>query len=300
MLEDPALASTVEPATGPAPAVVAGRRRGRRAFRRYCRNVPAVISAIFVLFLVVIAALGELITPYPPAKQDILENLQPPSGSHWLGTDEYGRDLLSRIMVGSQVSLIVGVLSVGIVLIIGVTIGLAAGYLRRAEGPLMRFVDICMSIPDFMLLLVLISLFGTGTYKVVLFIGVSAWMSTARLVRGQVLRLRSMEFVLASETIGAGTIRIMRKDLLRNVLDVVVVQATLTISLVILLESALSYLGIGAQPPTPSWGNMLSEGSDYLSQAWWIATFPGIAIFLTVMSFNFIGDGIRDALDVRM
>jgi peptide/nickel transport system permease protein len=300
MIEDPALAGTSgTPAATTLPPVPA-RRKGRRAFRRYCRNVPAVISAVFVLILIVVAALGDLITPYPPAKQNILENLEGPSAAHWLGTDDYGRDLLSRIMVGTRVSLVVGVLSVLIVLIIGVAIGLTAGYLRRAEGPLMRFVDICMSIPDFMLLLVLISLFGTGTYKVVLFIGLSAWMSTARLVRGQVLKLRSMEFVLASECIGSGTVRIMRKDLLRNVLDVVVVQATLTISLVILLESALSYLGIGAQPPTPSWGNMLSQGADYLSQAWWIATFPGIAIFLTVMSFNFIGDGIRDALDVRM
>jgi ABC-type dipeptide/oligopeptide/nickel transport system permease subunit len=125
-------------------------------------------------------------------------------------------------------------------------------------------------------------------------------MSTARLVRGQVLRLRAMDFVLASECLGARTGRILRKDLLANVLDIVVVQATLTISLVILLESALSYLGLGAQPPTPSWGNMLSEGNNYLSNAWWIATFPGIAIFLTVMAFNFVGDGIRDALDVRL
>ena len=164
----------------------------------------------------------------------------------------------------------------------------------------MRFVDICMAVPDFMLLLLLIALFGTGTYKVVLYIGVTSWMSTARLVRGQVLRLRSVEFVLASECAGASTLRIMRKDLMRNVLDIIIVNATLTISLVILLESGLSYLGIGAQPPTASWGNILADGNDYLDEAWWIATFPGLAIFLTVMAFNFVGDGIRDALDVRM
>lgn len=279
------------------PVVVAS---NQRAWVRFRRNKLAMASAAFIILLVIVAALGSVITPYDPAKQDILNSLVGPSGSHWLGTDEYGRDIFSRVLLGSRVSLVVGVLSVGILLVIGVSIGLVAGYLRRWDGPLMRFVDIVMSIPDFMLLLVLIALFGVGTYKVVIFIGVSAWMSTARLVRGQVLRLRSMDFVLASECAGAGVGRILRKDLLRNVLDVVVVQATLTISLVILLESALSYLGLGAQPPTPSWGNMLSEGQNYLSTAWWIATFPGLAIFLTVMAFNFVGDGIRDALDVRM
>lgn len=279
------------------PVVVAS---NQRAWVRFRRNKLAMASAAFIILLVIVAALGSVITPYDPAKQDVLNSLVGPSGSHWLGTDEYGRDIFSRVLLGSRVSLVVGVLSVGILLVIGVSIGLVAGYLRRWDGPLMRFVDIVMSIPDFMLLLVLIALFGVGTYKVVIFIGVSAWMSTARLVRGQVLRLRSMDFVLASECAGAGVGRILRKDLLRNVLDVVVVQATLTISLVILLESALSYLGLGAQPPTPSWGNMLSEGQNYLSTAWWIATFPGLAIFLTVMAFNFVGDGIRDALDVRM
>lgn len=272
----------------------------RRAWQRFRRNTPALVSSVFLLLVVVVAILGTAITPYDPDKQDILNNLAPPDSAHWLGTDEFGRDVLSRIMVGARVSLAVGVLSVLILSIIGVMVGLLAGYMRRADGPLMRVVDMCMAVPDFMLLLVLIALFGTGTYKVVLYIGVSSWMSTARLVRGQVLRLRTVEFVLASECAGASSIRIMRKDLLRNVLDVIVVNATLTISLVILLESGLSYLGIGAQPPTASWGNVLADGNDYLDKAWWIATFPGIAIFLTVMAFNFIGDGIRDALDVRM
>jgi peptide/nickel transport system permease protein len=282
--------------------VVAGGRSSsrRRAWQRFRRNTPALVSSAFLLLVVVVAILGTAITPYDPDKQDILNNLAAPSSAHWLGTDEFGRDVLSRIMVGARVSLAVGVLSVLILSIIGVLVGLLAGYMRRADGPLMRVVDMCMAVPDFMLLLVLIALFGTGTYKVVLYIGVSSWMSTARLVRGQVLRLRSVEFVLASECAGASSARIMRKDLLRNVLDVIVVNATLTISLVILLESGLSYLGIGAQPPTASWGNVLADGNDYLDKAWWIATFPGIAIFLTVMAFNFIGDGIRDALDVRM
>ncbi len=293
-MSEPVLAG---PLVAESPPQVSARRR---AVQRFVGNRLALVSAIYIGVLAVVAALATAIAPYDYAAQDITKALQPPRSGHLLGTDEFGRDVLSRMIAGSRVSLTVGVLSVLLVLLVGVTIGLVAGYLRRWDGPLMRVVDIFMSIPDFMLLLLLIALFGSGSWKIVIFIGLSAWMSTARLVRGQVLRLREMEFVMASECLGARPGRVMRKDLLRNVLDVIMVQATLSISLVILLESGLSYLGLGAQPPTPSWGNMLAEGRDFLSQAWWIATFPGLAIFCTVMAFNFVGDGIRDALDVRM
>jgi len=293
-VSEPVLAG---PLVAESPPQVSARRR---AVQRFVGNRLALVSAIYIGVLAVVAALATAIAPYDYAAQDITKALQPPRSGHLLGTDEFGRDVLSRMIAGSRVSLTVGVLSVLLVLLVGVTIGLVAGYLRRWDGPLMRVVDIFMSIPDFMLLLLLIALFGSGSWKIVIFIGLSAWMSTARLVRGQVLRLREMEFVMASECLGARPGRVMRKDLLRNVLDVIMVQATLSISLVILLESGLSYLGLGAQPPTPSWGNMLAEGRDFLSQAWWIATFPGLAIFCTVMAFNFVGDGIRDALDVRM
>jgi peptide/nickel transport system permease protein len=293
-VSEPVLAG---PLVAESPPQVSARRR---AVQRFVGNRLALVSAIYIGVLTVVAALATAIAPYDYAAQDITKALQPPRSGHLLGTDEFGRDVVSRMIAGSRVSLTVGVLSVLLVLLVGVTIGLVAGYLRRWDGPLMRLVDIFMSIPDFMLLLLLIALFGSGSWKIVIFIGLSAWMSTARLVRGQVLRLREMEFVMASECLGARPGRVMRKDLLRNVLDVIMVQATLSISLVILLESGLSYLGLGAQPPTPSWGNMLAEGRDFLSQAWWIATFPGLAIFCTVMAFNFVGDGIRDALDVRM
>jgi peptide/nickel transport system permease protein len=281
--------------------VPAARRSARRkAFDRFVRNPRALGGLVVVVVLGLVAVFADQIVPFDPAVQDISNRLAAPSAEHWLGTDDFGRDLLSRMIVGSRVSLIVGVLSVLIVLLIGVSVGLLAGYVRAWDGPLMRTVDIFMSIPDFMLILLLVSLFGTGTYRIVFYIGISSWMATARLVRGEVLKLRTTEFVLASECAGARPTRIMRRDLLLNILDVVMVQATLTISLVILLESALSYLGLGAQPPTPSWGNMLSGGRNFMSTAWWYTTFPGLAIFITVMSFNFIGDGIRDALDVRL
>jgi ABC-type dipeptide/oligopeptide/nickel transport system permease subunit len=272
----------------------------RRAWRRLLRNRRAVAGGVFIALLVLASLLATWIAPYNDAAQNIEQRLRPPSAAHWLGTDEYGRDLLSRLLVGSRVSLAVGLIGVLLVVVVGVGVGLLAGYARRWDGPLMRAVDLFMSIPELLLLLLLVALFGTGTWKVALFIGISAWMATARLVRGQVLRLREREFVEASEGMGAPASWILRRHLLSNVLDVVMVQATLSISLVILLESGLSYLGLGAQPPTPSWGNMLAQGKEYLQDGWWITTFPGLAIFATVMAFNFLGDGIRDALDVRL
>ena len=238
-------------------------------------------------------------TPYDYAAQDLTLRLNGPSWSHPFGTDDYGRDVLSRLMVGARVSLAVGILAVALTMVVGVTIGLVAGYVRRLDGPLMRTIDMLLSIPGLFLLLLLVSLFGRGTWRTVLFIGLTSWMATSRLVRGEVLSLREREFVAASEGFGACSSWVLRRHLLINVADVVLVNATLTISLVILLESGLSYLGLGAQPPLPSWGNMLSSGRDYMREAWWVTTFPGAAVFVTVLAFNFIGDGLRDAVDVR-
>ena len=184
------------------------RRLLRRAMvRRFCRNRPALISLVFLLVLVFCSIFATAVVPYNYATQNISNSLHAPSTTNWLGTDEYGRDVLSRIIVGSRVSLIVGVIAVALVLIIGVSVGLLAAYLRRLDGPLMRVVDLFLSIPDFLLLLLFVALFGTGSYKVAVFIGLSAWMSTSRIVRGQVLRLREMDFVRAAETAGAGTFR---------------------------------------------------------------------------------------------
>jgi peptide/nickel transport system permease protein len=269
------------------------------AWRSFRRNRIALAATAIVVLLALMAVISAFWTPYDYAAQDLTLRLNGPSWSHPFGTDDYGRDVLSRLMVGARVSLAVGILAVALTMVVGVTIGLVAGYVRRLDGPLMRMIDMLLSIPGLFLLLLLVSLFGRGTWKTVLFIGLTSWMATSRLVRGEVLSLREREFVAASEGFGARSSWVLRRHLLINVADVVLVNATLTISLVILLESGLSYLGLGAQPPLPSWGNMLSSGRDYMREAWWVTTFPGAAVFVTVLAFNFIGDGLRDAVDVR-
>lgn len=272
----------------------------RKTWARFTHNRLAVVGGVYILLLVIVAATAPVIAPYNSTSQNILDGLKGPSLHHLLGTDEYGRDVLSRLLVGSRVSLLVGIATVLLVTVIGVTVGVTAGYIRRTDGPLMRMVDVFMSIPQIMLLLLLVALFGSGLFKMVLFIALSSWMATARLVRGEVLHLRERQYVRAAEGLGGNGRWVVWKHLIPNIVGVVIVQATLSISLVILLESALSFLGLGVQPPTPSWGNMLSDGKNYMTQAWWATTFPGMAIFLTVMAFNFLGDGIRDALDVRL
>ncbi len=281
------------------PALPPRRSNLRRAIDRFVRNRMAVVGLVFIVVITLASILAPWITPYEVAVQDVVNRLQPPSAAHWLGTDEYGRDILTRVLYGGRVSLAVGFASVAILIVIGVGIGIASGYFRKLDGPLMRLVDLFLSIPGLFLLLLLVALFGTGQRNTILFIALTNWMATARLVRAQVLTLREREYVLASWSVGSGHWASIRRHFLPNIADVVMVQATLTISLVILLESSLSYLGLGTQPPTPTWGNMLSSGRNYMRAAWWVTTFPGLAIFFTVMAFNFVGDGIRDALDRR-
>ena len=276
-------------------------RAGSRAtaWRVFRRDRLAMVSTVTVLVLVAAALVSVAWTPYDYAAQDLSIRLDGPTWAHPFGTDDYGRDVLSRLMVGARVSLAVGILSVALTMVVGVGIGLVAGYVRRLDNVLMRMIDMLLSIPGLFLLLLLVSLFGRGTWRTVLFIGLTSWMPTSRLIRGEVLSLRERDFVAASEGFGARSWWVLRRHLLVNVADVVLVNATLTISLVILLESGLSYLGLGAQAPLPSWGNMLSSGRDYMRDAWWVTTFPGLAVFVTVLAFNFIGDGLRDAVDVR-
>jgi len=285
-------------AVTPGEAVVVTTSR-RAAWRVFKRNRLALGSLFVVFFMVLVAFVSVVWVPYDYAKQNARARLQAPSWAHPLGTDDYGRDVLSRLMVGARVSLAVGILAVALTIAVGVTIGLIAGYIRRLDGPLMRAVDMLLSIPGLFLLLLLVSLFGRGTWRTVLFIGLTSWMPTSRLIRGEVLSLREREFVRASEGFGAKPRWVLKRHLLVNVADVILVNATLTVSLVILLESGLSYLSLGAQPPLPSWGNMLSSGRDYMRDAWWLTFFPGAAVFVTVLAFNFVGDGMRDAIDVR-
>jgi len=269
----------------------------RHIWRMFRRNRLAMAGLATVLVICVVAILSPALAPYDYAEQDMRSTVRPPSSEHWLGTDQWGRDLFSRILVGSRVSLAVGVVAVFILITIGVALGSIAGYNRRVDGLVMRFVDIMMSIPNFFLLLTIVALFGPSLLNTMLVIGLTSWMGTARLVRGQFLSLREKEFVEAARCIGVPGWRIVARHLLPNTLAVIIVQATLFMSQAILIESSLSYLGLGAQPPTPSWGGMLNQGRDYMRQAPWGTMFPGLAIFVTVMAFNLLGDGLRDALD---
>jgi ABC-type dipeptide/oligopeptide/nickel transport system permease subunit len=271
-----------------------------RVWRIFRRNRLALAALTFTLLLCLVAVLSPWIVPYDPAEQNVRNSLQAPSSEHWFGTDQWGRDIFSRVVVGTRVSLSVAVVAVTILISVGVVVGSIAGYYRHFDGPLMRFVDMIMSIPGLFLLLTIVALFGPSLFNTMLIIGLISWMGTARLVRGQFLSLREKEFVEAARCIGVPASRIIFRHLLANTLAVIIVQATLFMAQAILIESSLSYLGLGAQPPTPSWGVMLSQGRDYMRQGWWGTVFPGLAIFVTVMAFNFLGDGLRDALDPRL
>jgi peptide/nickel transport system permease protein len=226
---------------------------------------------------------------------------KPPSAEHWLGTDRNGRDVYSRLVKGGQISLAAGFASVVIIMCVGVVLGAAAGFFGGLiDGFIMRFTDILLSVPQLLLLITAASLFHAGLKTTVIVIGLTSWPGTARLVRGQFLALKGQEYITAARAIGAGPLRIMMAHLFPNSLAIIIVQATLWLSYAIILESTLSYLGLGVIIPTPSWGNMLQDGQrEMLAGAWWLTMFPGLAIFLTVLAFNLMGDGLRDALDPR-
>jgi len=267
-----------------------------RAFRRHAL---ATFGLVIIVVLIVTAIFGPMLTPYDPAEQDLMSSLMPPSREHIMGTDDLGRDTFSRVIAGSRVSLSIAVVSVAILITIGVLTGILAGYYRAFDGPIMRFIDLMMSIPNTFLILTIVALFGPGLRNTMLVIGLTSWMGTSRLVRGQFLSLREKEFVEAARAVGASNGRIIFRHMLPNIISLVIVQATLFVAFTVILESALSYLGLGVQPPAPSWGNMLSSGRNFIQNAWWMTVFPGLAIFITVLAFNFLGDGLRDALDPR-
>jgi peptide/nickel transport system permease protein len=277
-------------------------RTNRQLFwRSLTSNRLAIVGLFIIVVMVTVAVFAPVLAPYDATQQGVGGRLEAPSAQHWLGTDEYGRDLLSRIMVGAQVSLSIAAAAVLLLTTIGVVVGAVSGYYSGiADSVLMRVVDMMMSVPSFFLLITVVAIFGASLINTMLVIGLTSWMATARLVRAQFLSIREKEFIEAIRASGASHTRIIFRHVLPNTIDIIIVQATLYISLAILLETSLSYLGLGAQPPTPSWGNMLSSGRTYMRSAWWVTTFPGLAIFLTVLAFNFIGDGLRDAFDPRL
>ena len=268
---------------------------------RFKSNPFAVLGAVSILMLIVIASVSPYITLQDPFDQDLFQRLQPPSSEHLLGTDELGRDLLSRILYATRVSLLVGVVAMSISLLIGTSLGLLAGYVGGwVDDLIMRFVDIMLCFPSFFLILMVSAFLEPNIYNVMIIIGLVSWPGLARLVRGECLSLREREFMLVAKNLGLSRFRMLFVHLLPNVISPVIVSATLGIGGAILTESSLSFLGLGVQPPNPSWGNILTSGKDYIYMAWWLSLFPGLAILFTVLSFNFLGEGMRDVLDPKL
>jgi peptide/nickel transport system permease protein len=270
------------------------------AWRRFRSNGVAVAAAVFLLLTYAVAALGPVITPYPPNDVDIMNTNASPSRAHWLGTDENGRDVLSRLIAGARTSMTVGLIAMVIAIAIGALAGSLAGYMGGlTDSLLMRFADGMMAIPYFFLVLIVVAVFGSSFRNIVFVIGVTSWMVVARVVRSEVLRHRGLDFVLAAQAVGATSARILARHVLPQTAPSIIVAATLGVANAILLESALSYLGLGIQPPQASWGNMLSNAQAYVWQNPVLPVYPGALILCTVLAYNFLGDALRDALDPR-
>jgi len=268
------------------------------AFTRLLGHRRGMIGAAAVALMLAAGVLAPAVAPYSYSSQSLTQRLKPPGREHWLGTDGFGRDVLSRVMWGSRVSLQIGFVATALSLVAGTFLGGAAGYFgRAADQAIMRTADAFLSVPALFLVLVVVALFGATLLNTALVIALVTWAPAARVVRAECLALRARDFVHAAHALGAGHARILGRHLLLNALPVIVVQASLMLGQTILIESGLSYLGLGAQPPLPSWGNMVVEGRQFLASAWWIAAFPGLAIFVTVLGFNLFGDGLRDAFD---
>jgi len=266
------------------------------------RNPRMIVGGIIVLAWFLVAIFSPVIAPYDPIKVNVIDSLQPPNMNHWLGTDDLGRDVLSRVMWGSRVSLSVGVISVSIGLLFGTSLGLAAGYLGgKFDLLIMRGIDALLAFPALILAIAITSALGPQIQNAMIAIGIVAIPAYARLTRGQVLAVRQREFVVAARTIGATPLRIVLRHIFPNVMNALIVQATLSTAFAILAEAALSFLGLGPQPPYPSWGQDINYSQRYLPNLkWWMSVGPGIAIFTAVFAFNFLGDALRDALDPRL
>jgi peptide/nickel transport system permease protein len=270
-------------------------------WKRFKKNKLAVAGGIIVIALFIVAVFAPLISPYNPNDVDRTQILDPPSFKHPLGTDDLGRDILSRMIYGARISLSVGFVAVGIATVIGMILGALSGYYGGwTERIVMRFIDIMLSIPTFFLILAVIAFIGPSIWNIMIIIGLTSWMGVARLVRAEFLSLKEREYVLAAKAIGSSDMRIIFRHIMLNSMAPVLVSAVLGVAGAVLVESALSFLGIGVQPPTPSWGNILTLGKDNIQIAWWLSVFPGLAILITVLGYNLLGEGIRDSIDPRL
>jgi len=270
-------------------------------WRALSKNRLALIGGAIVLVLALMAVAAPLLSPHDPHKPDVKRILEPPSTGHWLGTDQIGRDVLSRMLYGARVSLAVGFVSVGIATAIGIALGAGAGYHGGpVDGAVMRLVDLMLVFPRFFLLLAVLAFLKPSIWTIMVVIGLTGWMGVARLVRAEFLALKEREFVVWSQSIGASAFRIIWRHILPNAMGPVLVAMTLGIPAAILTESGLSFLGLGVRPPYATWGNILNEGKEVIELAWWLSVYPGLAILVTVLSYNLLGEGIRDALDPRL
>lgn len=271
------------------------------SLRRMRKNKTAIAGVIILIIFALIAIFAPLIAPYDPLEQNFIKSFRAPSAENYLGTDEFGRDVFSRIIYGSRISLQIGFVAVFISLIVGVSLGLTAGYYGGLLDQLiMRVMDLMLSFPYILLALVIMSILGPGIFNAMIAIGIVYVPQYARVVRSSVLSVKKKEYVISARALGAGDLRIILKHVFLNSMAPIIIQTTLSIGRAIINAAGLSFLGLGAQPPTPEWGAMLSNGQDFLRNAPWIATFPGIAIALLVLGFNLVGDGLRDAFDPRL
>ncbi len=286
--------SNAAAALAPAPAVP-------RARRRLPLNRSGAFGLIVVGLVVAVAALAPLLAPYGPVEGDLSRSLQPPSRSHWFGSDQLGRDLFTRILYGARVSLAIGLATVGVSGALGLVVGIISGYLGgKTDAVLMRLVDVQLSFPFILLALTVNAILGIGLQNIILTLIITGWVVYARLVRGEVLALKTLDYVEAARALGAPEARIVTRHLLPNLWTPVIILSSLQVAQFIVAEAAISFLGFGVQPPTASWGNMLNEGKTYIYNAWWMTTFPGLALVVTALGVNLVGDWLRDTLDPRL
>ena len=275
----------------------------RTSLHRFRRRRGAVLALATILALVIIAALAPLLAPYPPDDQLDPIGMQtlPPSGSHLMGTDLVSRDVFSRVLHGARISLSIGMLAVLLSVTVGTVYGAIAGFLGgAADAVMMRIIDAFLSIPRILLLIMVTALWGQlSVMSLIILIGLTGWFGVTRVVRAEVMSVSAREFTLSARSLGAGRLRVLGRHVLPNVLAPVIVAATLGIGNVIILEAGLSFLGLGIQPPTASWGSIIQDGAHQVAAHWWVSLFPGLAIVATVMAFNALGEGLRDALDPR-
>lgn len=277
-------------------------RAGERArlWPRLLKNRRVVVGLALIAGLHLAALLAPWLAPYPPDAQVLIDRLKPPGRQHLLGADHLGRDILSRVLWGARVSLVVGLVATLLTVVIGAAFGLVSGYFGAwVDGVLMRATDVFLAFPVFILLITVVAIYGSGVRPLIVFLGLAAWPSTARLVRAEVLSIAAREFVMAARAVGASSTRILLAHILPNVVSVLVVAATLRVAIVILIEAGLSYFGLGVPPPTATWGGMVADGRLVMDTAWWITTFPGLMVVVTVLAYNMLGDGLRDVLDPR-